>query len=89
MCSSDLTQLVERKNADYNRSFEKSVKKYGILSYCIRVDDKLTRVNALINAAAKVNDESLRDTLIDIAGYTLLLLEMIDRDGVDNVNKRN
>ena len=87
--SNEITQLVERKNADYNRSFEKSVKKYGILFYCIRADDKLTRVNAFIKSAAKVNDERPRDTLLDIARYTLLLLDIIDRDGVDNVTKRN
>ena len=36
----EVATLVERKNADYDKSFEKTVAKYGPVAYCLRISIK-------------------------------------------------
>ena len=43
-------------------------------SYFLRIEDKLNRLINLSKKEAKVNDEKVEDTLKDIIGYTLLML---------------
>lgn len=76
----EVSTLVERKNADYDRAFEKSVSKYGMASYCMRLEDKLNRVYSLAvkGNEQQVNDEGIIDTLKDIIGYSLLALEIYE-----------
>lgn len=64
-----------RKNADYGDSFVKVRDKYPN-SVLIRLNDKLTRLETLIGREheAQVNDESVDDTLIDLANYALMEL---------------
>lgn len=51
----------------------------------IRLGDKFNRFKTLSrNGDQKVNDESIRDTLIDLANYaimTVLEMEVADHDG--------
>ena len=46
----------------------------GIL---VRMCDKMTRIGNLINKDAKVKDESIEDTLLDLANYSYILLARI------------
>lgn len=72
----EVAELVEKKNADYDKAFEKSLIKYGMTSYCIRLEDKLNRAFAVgVKNIHNVNDESLMDTIKDIVGYSLLALQ--------------
>ena len=41
----------------------------------VRLNDKLARFERLMSAEAKVNDESIKDTLIDLAAYALMTVE--------------
>ena len=72
----DLTDIYSRKNADYNDSFGKSFDEYGMAMPCIRLEDKLNRLKALTvhNQNPKVNDESIEDTLLDLANYAIMTL---------------
>lgn len=68
----DLSALLIRKNHDYGGSFAKQYDKYGILSALIRMDDKMRRLEKLVDGNAAQVNESIEDTLIDLAGYALL-----------------
>lgn len=63
-----------KKNHDYGDSFGSLRKKYPIL-ICIHIAEKLERLNTLIEnpKSARVN-ESIEDTLMDIANYCLMEL---------------
>ena len=69
-----LNNLYERKNADYGDSFGKSFKEYGLTMACIRLEDKLNRIKALSKQEAKVSDERIEDTLMDLANYAIMTL---------------
>ena len=69
----NLSETLVAKNADYGNSFEKSYEKHGLVSAVIRLEDKLNRLESLLENDAKVN-ESIDDTLLDIAGYAILTL---------------
>lgn len=78
--ANEVAEIVEKKNADYDCSFEKTISKYGPVAYCLRIDDKLSRFHALAvkgNCQA-VSDESVVDTVKDIIGYSLLLLDILE-----------
>ena len=70
----EIAQLVEKKNHDYDNSFDKTMDKYGDTAYFLRIEDKLNRLINLSKKQAKVSDENVEDTLKDIIGYTLLML---------------
>lgn len=75
-----LNQTYQEKNADYGDSFSETYQKLGIISAVTRISDKTNRLISLAGkseAERMVKDETLRDTLIDLAGYAVLtLLEM-------------
>lgn len=72
---SELTALYERKNHDYGDSFAKSFAEYGMAMPCIRLEDKLNRLKALTrNGNQQVSDESVDDTLMDLANYAIMTL---------------
>ena len=81
---SDITEemnaLYERKNHDYGNSFSETFRKLGIISAATRMLDKMNRIVSLVTKdQQKVNDESLRDTLIDIANYAVMTIMEIDK----------
>lgn len=71
-----LADLYARKNKNYGDSFGRSVEKYGLISALTRISDKFNRLENLILAQerAQVSDESLDDTLKDLAAYCIMTL---------------
>lgn len=69
-----LNELYARKNTDYGDSFGKSFTEYGLTMACIRLEDKLNRIKSLTKQAAQVSDESIVDTLMDLANYSIMTL---------------
>ena len=67
-----LTETYESKNKDYGDSFSKQFQEYGLISSAIRLEDKLSRFKNLIKNEAQVKDESIEDTLLDMANYAIL-----------------
>lgn len=81
--------IMQRKNSDYSgedpflnfNQIEvitkgKISREQGVL---VRMTDKLSRVQRLLNNEAQVKDEKIEDTLIDLANYSLLLI-LLRRD---------
>lgn len=76
----EMVELCERKNADYGSSVSDTYKKFGMNAYLVRMNDKLNRAITLVNNDnQQVKSESLRDTLIDLANYSVLAI--IDLEG--------
>ena len=69
-----LNELYAHKNADYGDSFGKSFAEYGLTMACIRLEDKLNRIKSLSKQKARVSDESIVDTLMDLANYSIMTL---------------
>lgn len=74
----EINALYVKKNHDYGDSFHLSFVEEGLAMSRIRLGDKLNRFKALTKSGdQKVSDESVRDTLIDLANYAIMtILEM-------------
>lgn len=73
----ELTETYRKKNADYGDSFSRLRERYPNF-VCMRVFDKLNRVENLMTGAEQtVSDETMEDTLLDIANYCIM--EVIER----------
>ena len=69
----DLNAIYTRKNHDYGDSFHVTYLEEGMAMARIRLSDKLNRFKSLTRGEkAQVNDESVRDTLIDLANYAIM-----------------
>lgn len=73
-----------KKNADYGNSFEKSVEKFGLVASAVRLSDKLERFSNLICNDAQVKDESIEDTLLDMANYAAMTVLYLRKTRKDN-----
>ena len=75
----ELNKLYEKKNHDYGDSFHLSYMEEGMAMPRIRLSDKLNRLKTLSRAEnQEVKDESIRDTLIDLANYAIMTVMEID-----------
>lgn len=74
----ELNTLYAKKNHDYGDSFHISFVEEGMAMARIRLSDKLNRFKTLSRSnKQEVADESIRDTLIDLANYAIMtILEM-------------
>lgn len=69
----EINDLYERKNHDYGDSFHQTFVEEGMAMVRIRLGDKFSRFKTLSRGGEqKVNDESIRDTLIDLANYAIM-----------------
>lgn len=68
-----------KKNADYGNSFENTLDEFGIISAIVRLSDKFNRIKSLSEKEALVKDESIRDTFLDIAVYSVLTTMWLDK----------
>lgn len=77
----ELNSLYERKNRDYGDSFHKTYLEEGMAMARIRLTDKLERFKKLAREGGQaVKDESIRDTLIDMANYAIMTAMEMDRE---------
>ncbi|APQ72398.1 hypothetical protein RSJ9_3368 [Clostridium botulinum] len=68
-----LNEIYKTKNHDYGDSFGETYSKLGIISAVTRITDKVNRLQSLCTKDALV-DESIKDTLIDLANYSIMTL---------------
>ena len=75
MYADKLNEIYRAKNTDYDDSFAKGIDSMGYASAIVRMEDKFNRIKSLLlkGTDAKV-DESVEDTLLDLANYSLMLL---------------
>ena len=68
-----LHETFVAKNTAYGDSFHATFQEFGIISALTRMNDKWNRIKALaMGAQNNVKDESLTDTLMDLANYCLM-----------------
>lgn len=79
----EINALYAKKNHDYGDSFHQTFLEEGLAMARIRLGDKLARFNTLTKSGdQQVNDESIRDTLIDLANYAIMTVMELDEQKV-------
>lgn len=78
-----MLETYKKKNADYGSSFDKSMNEFGLMSAVVRMSDKMERLKSLVKKDAKVKDESVEDTLLDLANYCIMTVMhlKVNKDG--------
>lgn len=67
--------IFKQKNHDYGEAFAN----HGPVGVLVRIGDKLNRFQHITtNGIHLVNDESLRDTLLDLHNYAAMCLLLLD-----------
>jgi uncharacterized protein YcgL (UPF0745 family) len=82
----EIHQLYVDKNHDYGDSAAKMYKEFGLMSIVYRLQDKVNRLKVLANEDARVKNESIRDTLMDISNYSAIGIVEHDKL-VEKLNK--
>ena len=68
-------ELFEKKNADYGDAFAK----FGVIGVLMRIEDKLQRMVSINkNGITLVNDEGMKDTLLDLHNYAAMALMLLE-----------
>ena len=78
-----LTKVYVAKNKDYGDSFSQSLDKYGILASLIRMGDKMNRIDSLYDKPTTEVDESLVDSLEDLANYAIMTAMWLEKQAED------
>ena len=67
---------MEDKVTQFGNSFDKSMDKFGLVVAAIRIGDKVNRLQSLVakRGQAEVKDESLADTFMDLACYSIMTM---------------
>jgi hypothetical protein len=70
-------ELFKKKNADYGDAFAK----FGVIGVLMRIEDKIQRSLSISkNGIYLVDDEKIRDTLIDLHNYAAMAIMLLDED---------
>ena len=71
--------LFRKKNADYGDAFAK----FGVVGVLMRIEDKIQRALSITkNGVNMVDDESIRDTLMDLHNYAAMGVMLLDENSV-------
>lgn len=82
----ELNQLYARKNHDYGDSFHQTFVEEGMAMPRIRLGDKFSRFKTLTQSGGQqVADESIRDTLLDLANYAIMTILEMEEDEYDTM----
>ena len=74
---SEAQELFTKKNADYGDAFAK----FGLIGILMRIEDKIQRALSITkNGVNLVDDEKIRDTLLDLHNYSAMGLMIIDEN---------
>jgi hypothetical protein len=77
-------KLFERKNKDYGDAFAR----YGTVGVLIRMGDKISRLQSITKSGITlVDDEQIRDTLIDLHNYSAMTIMLLDEGKEMNIEE--
>lgn len=80
-----LNDVYTKKNHDYGDSFGQTFNNLGIISAVTRISDKYNRLVSLCTKSEeerKVKDESITDTLLDMANYCIMTVIELEKDDI-------
>ena len=83
-----LNKTYAEKNKRYGDSFTESINRYGDKSILTRLLDKFTRVETILLNDYDELDESVEDTLLDLANYCIMSVMYFENKGVENEDDR-
>lgn len=78
-----LNEIYKAKNHDYGDSFGETFEKLGVISAVTRISDKVNRLQSLCKNESKVGDETILDTLYDLANYSIMTI--IEVEGENDI----
>ena len=81
--ASNCVNLYSEKNHDYGNSFDKGMDTIGMAYGVGRIYDKMNRLVTLTKEQAAVKDESIDDTLTDLACYAIMMLAYRKRQRIN------
>ena len=79
MILKNMEDLYVKKNSNYGNSFEKLYAELGPISGLVPLHNKLDRITNLVKGG-KNNFESLEDSVIDLANYSIMLLIELQKE---------
>lgn len=77
--TTSMAKTYAAKNHDYGNSFEQSCDKFGLIAAVVRLGDKMNRIESLTVKKAEVKDESIKDTLLDLANYAIMTVMWLNQ----------
>lgn len=77
--TTNMAKTYAAKNHDYGNSFEQSCDKFGIIASVVRLGDKMNRIESLTTKEAEVKEESIKDTLLDLANYAIMTVMWLNQ----------
>ena len=83
----ELNNTYVKKNSDYGNSFGETFNKLGIISAVTRITDKYNRLVSLCTLPDEermVRDETISDTLLDMANYCIMTEIALREESVKN-----
>lgn len=79
----EMHQTYIAKNQDYGDSFSQAHEEFGSIAGLVQIGHKYNRLKNILTGdklGLQVEDESLSDTLIDLANYSILLLMEMENE---------
>ena len=71
-------QVLIKKQADYGPKNISQAPGGSLNGLRVRMHDKLSRINHLIDSGATPENESLRDSFLDLANYSTIAMMVLD-----------
>jgi hypothetical protein len=76
----DMANLYQKKNQDYGNAFGQLFSEYGMNYSIMHLHEKLNRIKS-VHKNNNTNNESIKDSLIDLANYAVMtLVELINQE---------
>ena len=73
----EMAKLRRAKNKDYGNAFDDLFHEYGLQYSIMHLHEKLNRIKA-VHKNNKANNESIKDSLIDLANYAIMTYILMD-----------
>ncbi len=73
----DALEMFKKKNIDYGDAFAQ----FGVIGVLMRIEDKIQRSLSISKkGVTMVNDEGMRDTLMDLHNYAAMGVMLLDEN---------
>jgi hypothetical protein len=82
---SSALELFRKKNIDYGDAFAK----FGVIGVLMRIEDKIQRSLSITNNGVNlVNDEGIKDTLLDLHNYAAMALMLLSENKTETTHEK-